>query len=96
MEWSLLWLALFSIFCCPHVLFCSNVVYCEDRLLGFLTEYSVSVHDGCGRGPVISMLSICFVEDKHGRKSLTGQITLYYLKRDPYAKHSFFSETQKL
>lgn len=76
MEWSLIWLAnLCSPFSAVLVLFSSHV-YCEDRLLGFLTEYSVSIHDGCGRGPVISVLSVCFVEDKHIRKSLTAQITV--------------------
>lgn len=76
--------------------FGSHVAYCEARLLGFPIEYSVSVHDGCGRGPLISMVPICFVEDKHIRKSLIRQIALHYLKRDPYVKHNFFSETQKL
>lgn len=47
--------SLFSTFCCPHVFFSSHVVCCEARLLSFPTEYSVSVHDGCGRGPVFSV-----------------------------------------
>lgn len=42
------------------------------------------------------MIPICFVEDECIRKSLTGQVTLYYLKRDTYVNYRFFSEIQKL
>lgn len=90
------WLISALHFLLSSCVFSSHVVYCEDRLLSFPTQYSLSVHDSCDRGPLISMLPICFVENKRIRKSLIGQIILYYLKRHPYVRHSFFSETQKL
>lgn len=75
------------------LLSCFSVHMCCIVKAASQPSHLVSVHDGGGRG---SLLPICFVEDKHIRKSLIGQITLYYLKRSPYVKHSFFSETQKL
>lgn len=74
------------------MIFSSHVVSCADRLLILSTQclfMMVVVED------LLSLFPTCFFEDKPVRKNLIGQITLYDLKRDPYVKHSFFSETQK-
>lgn len=76
MEWSLIWLAnLCSSFSAVLVFFSSHVVYCEDSFLAFpLSTWCLFMM--VVAEDLLSLLPICFVEDKHVRKSLMGQITV--------------------